>query len=261
MTDQQNRALRNYLSCLADDEFILGHRMSEWTGQGPIIEEDIAFSSMAQDELGHALGFYTLMEELGSPDADTLIYTRPSHEYRNSVFTELPRGDYGFSLMRQFLYDAAEAARLELLRASAVEALRDLAGRMLQEERYHWVHGVSMLKRLSGGTADAKGRMQKALDEAFPYALGMFETFEGHDILVDADMIPAESDVRTAWLGKICPLLSEFGLNAPCTREGDGWRCDAEAIGGGRSGKHTEHLDAILKAVQMLAKKEPGATW
>ena len=168
MTDQQQDALKNYLTCLADDEFILGHRMSEWTGLGPIIEEDIAFSSMAQDELGHALGFYTLLEELGAPDADTMIYTRPASGYRNSIFTELPRGDYGFSLMRQFLYDAAESARLTSLQDSTEEPLRNLARRMMQEERYHWVHGTSMIKRLCGGTDEARARMQEALDAAFP---------------------------------------------------------------------------------------------
>jgi ring-1,2-phenylacetyl-CoA epoxidase subunit PaaC len=261
MTDRQLSALRNYLTCLADDEFILGHRMSEWTGQGPIIEEDIAFSSMAQDELGHALGFYTLLRELGAPDADTLIYTRPAEEYRNSIFTELPRGDYGFSLMRQFLYDAAEAERLSLLQNSVFEPLRDIAKKMLQEERYHWMHGTSMLMRLAGGSDEARVRVQKALHVLFPYALGLFESFEGHDVLVDAGIIPSERIVRESWLNKVSPLLVEYGLAIPCHDANGNWIPDVDPIEGGRAGAHTEHLDAILEAVQMLARKDPGAKW
>jgi ring-1,2-phenylacetyl-CoA epoxidase subunit PaaC len=261
MTAQQQEALRTYLTCLADDEFILGHRMSEWTGQGPIIEEDIAFSSMAQDELGHALGFYTLLEELGAPDADALIYTRSVDAFRNSVFTELHRGDYGFSLMRQFLYDAAESERLAMLRDSSFEPLRELARKMLQEERYHWVHGTSMLKRLCGGSDEARTRMQRALDTLFPYALGLFETFEGHDDLVEAGIIPSEIAVRDAWMQRICPLFKEYGLSVPCRMDGGTMRSDAPPVEGGRAGRHTEHLDEILGAVQMLAKRDPGAKW
>ena len=261
MTDQQQDALKNYLTCLADDEFILGHRMSEWTGLGPIIEEDIAFSSMAQDELGHALGFYTLLEELGAPDADTMIYTRPASGYRNSIFTELPRGDYGFSLMRQFLYDAAESARLTSLQDSTEEPLRNLARRMMQEERYHWVHGTSMIKRLCGGTDEARARMQEALDAAFPYALGMFDHCEGHDTLVDAGIAPSEDVVRRSWLNTVCPLLQEFALAIPCQNVDGQWLPTTEAIGGGRLGVHTDHLTEILNAVQMLVAKNPGAKW
>lgn len=254
-------ALAQYLLALADDEFILGHRMSEWTGLGPIIEEDIAFSSMAQDEMGHALGFYTLLHERGADDPDALAFRRGPAGFRNSVFTELPRGDYAFSLVRQLLYDAMELERMEALKGSSDEAIRDLAAKILQEERYHWIHGTSMIKRLAGGTEESRIRVQAALDEAFPYALGLFEPVEGEAALVEAGIAPSEQDVRNRWLGRICPLLEGFGLRVPAHRDANGWIADAVPVSGGRAGVHTEHLAAILEAMQLLSKADPEAQW
>lgn len=260
MNDAQTSALTSLLLCLADDEYVLGHRMAEWTGQGPVIEEDIAFSSMAQDELGHALGFYTLLEELGLPDPDTLLYTRGIDAYRNSIFTELPRADYAFSMMRQFLYDGAEAERLGALAQSSHEALRDLAVRMLQEERYHWMHGLSMIRRLAQGTEESRLRMQSALTECFPYALGLFEPYDGEDALVAAGIAPREDELRARWLARMCPLLAEFGLTVPAHLDGDTWKADADPVLGGRQGRHSEHLLGILDAMHVLRNQHPEAT-
>src|SRR5687768_15043745 len=106
-------ALKDLLYKIADDQFILGHRNSEWTGLGPLLEEDIAFSSMAQDKLGHSLAFYHLLEELGEPDPDTLAFRRPAQQFHCCQFVELPIGEYDFSLIRHFLFDHAEAIRFE----------------------------------------------------------------------------------------------------------------------------------------------------
>jgi ring-1,2-phenylacetyl-CoA epoxidase subunit PaaC len=261
MTDDVRTALISYLTGLADDEFILGHRDSEWTGQGPIIEEDIAFSSMAQDELGHALGILELVETLGGPDPDTNAFRRSAEDYRNSILTELPRGDYGFSLMRRFLYDAAESERLRRLAASSHEQLAQLASKMLQEERYHWMHAVSMVKRLATGTEASRIRMQMALEECFPYALGMFEHVPAHDVLVAEGIAPSEAAVRAGWLATVCPMLADFELHVPAVIEDGAWQPTMEPVHGGRTGKHTEHLTAILDAAQMLVRADPDATW
>jgi ring-1,2-phenylacetyl-CoA epoxidase subunit PaaC len=259
MTDQQKTALSTMLLCLADDEYIIGHRMSEWTGQGPIIEEDIAFSSMAQDELGHALGFYTLLHELGAADPDTLVFTRDASAYRNSIFTEQPRGDYAYSMMRQFLYDGAETERLGALASSAFEPLRDLASRMLQEERYHWLHNATFVRRLAQGTEESRLRMQSALTEAFPFALGLFEPYDGEEILVAEGIAPAEDDLRRRWLARMCPLLEEYGLRVPAHKDGEVWQPEVDAVLGGRRGRHTEHLLGILDAMHVLRDADPDA--
>lgn len=261
MTETRTAAFKNYLLCLADDEFIIGHRNSEWTGLGPIMEEDIAFSSMAQDELGHALGIYEFLHALGDADPDALAFKRAPSNFRNSILTELPRGDYAFSLIRQLLYDAAEAERFSALASHPNEELRNLASKILQEERYHWMHDTSMVKRLACATEESRIRMQAALNEAFPYALGMFELFEGHDELVAAGLAPSEETIRQNWMNRICPLLVSYGLDVPAHVNEDQWVFDGEPVFGGRRGKHTEHLLNIIDAIQLLTKADPEAVW
>ena len=123
LDDAVKAALVDYILALADDEVVIGHRESEWTGLGPILEEDIAFSSIAQDELGHALTYYTLLEELGQGAPDDLAFLRPAEDFRSAQLCEMPRGDYAFSLVRGYLYDLAEAVRLEGLAASTYAPL------------------------------------------------------------------------------------------------------------------------------------------
>ncbi len=261
MNDDIRTALVTYLTALGDDEFMLGHRDSEWTGLGPIIEEDIAFSSMAQDELGHALGIFELTHALGASDADTYAFHRAPGEYRNAVLTELPRGDYAFSLMRRYLYDAAENERLTGLATSADDRVRELAAKMLQEERYHMMHGVMMVERLAGGTEVSRIRMQSALDECFPYALGLFEGVPGQGVLVAEGLVPDEAQVRARWLARVVPQLAGFGLQVPAQLEGESWVPSVDAVTGGRTGAHTEHLLAILEAITMLSNADPDARW
>jgi len=261
MTDQQRNALTAMLTCLADDDFVLGHRLSEWTGLGPIIEEDIACSSIAQDELGHALAYYELLHQLGAPDPDSMAFKREITGFRNSLFTELPRGDYGFTMMRQFLYVAAKSERLNGLMHSTYEPLKDLATKILQEERYHWVHNTGMVQRLSIGTEESAVRMQNALDEAFPYALGLFEVYEGEADLAAAGIAPAEADIKQKWLDKLTPMLQSYGLRVPCVKVNGHWKTDVMPKNGGRKGQHTEHLLGILDAMKTLHKADPEASW
>src|SRR5690349_20918698 len=120
-------ALKELLYKMADDQLILGHRNSEWTGMGPLLEEDIAFSSMAQDKIGHSLALYTLLHQLGEQDPDTVAFTRNAPQFHNCVFVELPNGEYDFSLIRHFLYDTAEALRFEMLSNSSFQPVADLS--------------------------------------------------------------------------------------------------------------------------------------
>jgi len=261
MTASETTALKTMLFALADDEFIIGHRMSEWTGLGPIIEEDIAFSSMAQDEMGHALGLYSLLHQMGEDEPDTLAFLRPADAFHNSICVELSRGDYAFSLIRQLLYDGAEAERFEALTRSSFPDLANLAAKIVQEERYHWIHNTMLVQRLAKGTEESRIRMQSALSELFPYSLGLFEPFDGNDLLVAANIAPDENTMRQRWLNRMCPLLLSYGLAVPAHQEGDNWTGDVEAVFGGRSGRHTEHLMNILDALQLLRKADPEAAW
>src|SRR5690349_24138864 len=122
-------ALKELLYRIADDQLILGHRNSEWTGMGPLLEEDIAFSSMAQDKIGQSLALYNMLHELGEGPPDTVAFTRDASRFHNCVFVELPNGEYDFSLVRHFLYDAALAIRFDMLTSSSYQPLAQLAAK------------------------------------------------------------------------------------------------------------------------------------
>ena len=136
-------AIKDLLLRMADDELIVGHRMSEWTGMGPILEEDIAFSSMAQDEIGHSQSYLIILHELlGEQHPDVVAFQRKPEDFTSCHLTELPNKDYAFSLIRHFLYDIAEGIRLDALRKSSFKPLAELAKKLSREEKYHMLHAV-----------------------------------------------------------------------------------------------------------------------
>lgn len=248
-----HEALKGLLFALADDELIMGHRASEWTGLGPLLEADLALSSIAQDEMGHALLFYDLLHKLGEPDPDTLVYHRPPAAYRSALLCELPRGDWGETVMRHFLYDLAEQIRLEALAASSYEPLAAVAQKIRPEERYHLLHGTTWLTRLAQGTDESHQRMQQALDELLPYALGLWEPLPGEAELVAGGIVPASESLRDRWSEALVTALGErFALPALAT---------VEPRFGGRQGAHSAHLTEIVDAMQLLHREIPGAQW
>ncbi len=249
--DAVKAALVDYLLALADDETVMGHRESEWTGLGPILEEDIAFSSIAQDELGHALTYYTLLEELGQGQPDDLAFLRPADDYRSAQLCELPRGDYAFSLVRGYLYDLAEAVRLEGLAGSTYAPLAVAAQKLRPEEKYHLMHGRTWIQRLALGSEEAHGHIQAALDEVYPAAAGLFEPTQGEELLVAAGIAPASADVQARWASLAAPFLSDLGLTLP----------SGTSDLGGRYRQHTEHLPQMLDAMQALRREDPTAVW
>ncbi|MBI2972695.1 MAG: phenylacetate-CoA oxygenase subunit PaaC [Armatimonadetes bacterium] len=246
-------ALAGYLLSIADDELILGHRHSEWTGFAPDIESDVALSSIAQEEIGHARLFYERVGELAGGDPDTLAFSRPSGEFRNAVLTERANGDWGYSLVRLYLYDRADAARLDALAAGAVSPVSDLAKTLRREEKYHQKYGGEWLRRLATATTDSRTRIQEALNSAWPDALGIFEPMEGIDTLVDARFLAAALDAQTnQWRASVVPMLEELGLTIPDAGE-DGV--------GGRSGRHTDDLRVLLDEMTSVRRMETGAKW
>lgn len=263
LDDTTRAALRAYLQALGDDEMLLGHRDSEWTGLGPILEEDIAFSSMAQDELGHAQVWYgVLHQHFGAPTPDAIAFLRDAPDWRNAQLVELPRGDYAFSLVRQYLFDVAEAIRYGALAESPWPALAEAAAKLRQEEKYHLLHGRAYVERLGRANADSRLRLQRALDDLFPYALGLFEAPDGESALVARGLVPPSTALRAAWLAAVVPFLQASELSPPVVPDGaDGWRPTVASIEGGRRGTHTEHLAVLLAAMQGLYRSDPAAVW
>ena len=245
-------ALREYLIAMADDELLLGHRDSEWTGHAPILEEDIAFSNLAQDEMGHALTWYLMAHELGAPEPDRVAFFRGPDEFRNSVLVELPRGDWAFTIIRQYLFDAAEQVRHAALAHSAYRPISDAVAKLRNEETYHLMHSRGWVKRLGDATEESHRRMQDALNMAWPHALGLFEPMDGGDLLTENGIKPSEDSLREQWIAQVTPILESATLVIPA---------GAQATSGGRSGKHTEHLAVLLNEMQVVARSEADAIW
>jgi ring-1,2-phenylacetyl-CoA epoxidase subunit PaaC len=245
-------AVINLLYRLADDDLVIGHRNSEWTGHAPILEADIAFSSMAQDEMGHAQAYYTMLHQLGEHEPDTLAFGRKSREFRCASLVCLPKGDWGFSVLRQFLYDAAETVRLTAFRDSSLIPLAQLAGKLRGEEKYHLMHGRSWVLRLGNATEDSHRKMQAALDFAYPHALGLFEPTEYDEPLAQAGISPREEELKRQWESAVAPVLADAGLTTP-----DG----VEPVYGGRVGRHPDALKELLDKMQLVYNIDPTAKW
>src|SRR6266536_2883852 len=204
------------LFALADDELILGHRHSEWTGWAPHIEEDLAFSSIAQDEMADARLLYQLAAESGLAhgDEDALALGRESTEYLNAWLCERPNGDWGYTVARQYLYDTADAVRLEALAGSSWNELADLAKLMQLEETYHLDHGRAWFDRLAEGPLEARNRFASGLAKALAEAVALFEPLPGESELVDQAVLPRPSEeLLSVWLLMLGETLEAASLD------------------------------------------------
>ena len=249
----QRRATVDLLFRLADDALVMGHRNSEWTGLGPILEEDIAFSSMAQDEMGHAQVYYQLLHELGEADPDTLAFNRKARDWKCASLVSLPgKHDWAFSLVRKFLYDIAVSVRLNALAESAYVPLAHVARKLKSEKKFHLMHGRAWVLRLGAARADSRPRVQKALDYAYPYALALFEPTQADEILAQAGIAPRELQMRKEWESAVAPVLREAGLMV---------YDNSRPVDGGRVGQHPAELKELLDAMQMVYQIDPAAKW
>jgi ring-1,2-phenylacetyl-CoA epoxidase subunit PaaC len=254
LATEKREALAEALLALADDELILGHRASEWCGHAPLLEEDIAFANLALDEIGHASLWYTRVAELREEDANTypdqLVYFRPPAAFRNLQLVELPRGDWAFSLLRQYLFDTAEAVRLPALAHSAYQPVAEIARKIQTEELYHLRHSQAWVKRLSLGTPESHQRMQKALDELWPFTLQIFVPMPDEAWLVENQLLPASAALGEAWMGQVMAFLQTCELEVPeVTRH----HLDRS--------EHTPYLKALLAELQSVARLDPAAGW
>jgi ring-1,2-phenylacetyl-CoA epoxidase subunit PaaC len=255
LTNNVRAALRDVLYKMADDALVIGHRNSEWVGLGPVLEEDIAFASIAQDKLGHALALYTILHEhLGEQDPDTIAFTRSEKQFLCCRFVEYPIGDYDFSLMRHFLFDTAESLRFDMLTQSAFEPLAQLSRKVRGEIKYHTMHANIWIKQLSRGTEESRARMQTALNETFPLALGIFEPSKFEDVLQSEELFEGEKTLQERWLQVVGAVCEQAGLRLP-----DPERIQAEF--GGRNGYHTEYLQPLLDEMSEVFATDPTAEW
>ncbi|HMC57181.1 MAG TPA: 1,2-phenylacetyl-CoA epoxidase subunit PaaC [Gemmatimonadaceae bacterium] len=243
-----------YLLRLGDDRLVLGHRLSEWCGHAPILEEDIALANIALDLVGEANLLLTLAAngEAGGRDADALAYTRDAIDYRNCLLVELPRGDFAVTVARQFLFSCHALAQSDALRQSANTDLSGIAGKMHKEARYHVRHSGDWMLRLGLGTDESHARLQAAVDDLWRYTGEMFLTDEVEQRLVAAKIAVDSSTLEDPWKTRVLDVLKQAGITTP------------EVVWmqrGGRMGRHTEHLGHLLAEMQVLQRQHPGATW
>lgn len=247
-------AVKDLIFRMADDELILGHRNSEWTGLGPILEEDIAFSSMAQDKLGHAQALYQVLSGMGESDPDTLAFGREEKQLKCCHLVEYPIGEYDFSLMRHFLFDEADAIRFDMLVNSSFEELANVTRKFRGELKYHTMHAKAWVIQLGNGNEESRLRMQNTLNECFPLALGIFEPSVFENQLAESGVFKGEAVLQKRWISEISNILNLASLTLPDLNS-------VKPSYGGRKGIHTEYLKPLLDEMTEVYRIDPKAEW
>jgi ring-1,2-phenylacetyl-CoA epoxidase subunit PaaC len=252
---RQRAALDSKLLRLGDDEFILGHRNSEWTGHGPILEEDIAFANLALDELGHGILWYRTLASLRDEDPDTypdkLVYQRTAREFQNADVVALPHTDWAFSMLRQFLFDAYESIHVPALAASRYQPIAEVAAKIKQEEIYHLYHTKAWVQRLGLGTNESHRRMQTALDQLWVPFHQLFAMGPDESPLVDAGITPDLRRIHANWSGTVVPFIESCSLVVP----------DNVVVPVMRQSANPERMEVLIAELQQVSKMAPGAVW
>jgi ring-1,2-phenylacetyl-CoA epoxidase subunit PaaC len=252
--DADQEAFFETLLRIGDSTLILGHRVSEWCGHAPALEEDIALANVALDLIGQTqmwLGLAAEVEGRGRT-ADDLAYLRDAWDFRNLLLVERPNGDFGQTLMRQFLFDAFHLELLKGLAASKDPRVAEIAEKAAKEVAYHLERSSDLAIRLGDGSDESHRRMQAALDALWPYAGEMFLSDEKDTQAAAAGLVPDPASLRPAWEATVRDVLAQATLTVPDSRF---------AHKGGKRGVHTEHLGYILADMQFLQRAYPGASW
>ncbi len=247
-------ALFEYLVRLGDDSLIIGHRLSEWCGHGPILEEDIAMTNLSLDFIGQATSFLKYAGEVEGKGRteDDLAYLRFDRDYRNLLLVEQPNGDFGMTIVRQFLFDAYRKLLFERLIHSKDETIAAIAAKSLKETKYHLKHSSEWVIRLGDGTEESHQRVQDSLDTLWRYTSELFYADEVDEKLVKDGVIPSMEGLESAWKASVNEVLAEATLKVP----DNNWKHE-----GGRKGMHSEHLGYILAELQYMQRAYPGLEW
>lgn len=255
-------ALFDYLLRLGDTDVVLAQRLGEWTGHGPVLEEDIALTNVGLDLLGQGrlwLGYAGEVEARlrgRGRSEDELAFLRDGADFRNVQLVELPNGDFAVTMARQFYFDHAHALLLHALAQSADGRVAEIAAKAAKEVAYHVERSADWVIRLGDGTDQSHARMQRALDRLWPYTGELFAA-DGVDLaLVEGRIAPDPRALREPWLAAVQATLDEATLALPPGEwmHGAGGR-------GGKQGVHTEHLGHLLAEMQFLQRAYPGAQW
>lgn len=247
-------SLFDYLLRLGDDSLVLGHRLSEWCGHGPILEEDIAMTNLALDFIGQATSLLNYAGEVEGQgrNGDDLAFLRFDREYRNVLLVEQPNVDFGVTMMRQFFFDAYRKLLFERLVHSKDEQLSAIAAKSLKETKYHLKHSSEWVIRLGDGTEESNNRAQEAIDTLWRYTAELFYKDEVDDALIKSGIIPQMDNLEVEWRSNVTSVIKEATLVIP----DKDWK-----HGGGRKGLHSEHLGYILAELQYMQRAYPGLQW
>ena len=247
-------ALFEYCLRLGDSSLILGHRLSEWCGHGPILEEDIALINIALDFVGRSTSLlkYAAEVEGSNRSEDDLAYARNERQFRNLLITEQPNGDYASTIVRQFLFDAYSFYLYTELTKSKDITISGIAEKSLKEISYHLRHSSQWVLRLGDGTEESHNRTQKALDNLWRFTHEFFEMDEVDALLINSGIAVNLSDLKSNWLNKVSEVFEQATLNIPT---------NSFMNTGSRQGKHTEHLGYLLAEMQYVNRSYPGCNW
>jgi len=236
-----------YVLRLADTCLIWSHRLSEWCGHAPVLEEDIALANHALDLLGQARALLSLVGA-----EDQLAYLREEREFVNVTLAELPRGDFAFTVTRNFLLSSWALLMWQHLAGSRDEGLAAVAAKAAKEARYHREHAADWVIRLGDGSEESARRMRAALERAWPYIHELFDADEVDRAAAESGLGPAWNTLREAWLADVESVLAEATLPLPPK---SAFRSD------GKRGRHTEHMGHLLAEMQVLQRAYPGGVW
>tara|TARA_B100001287_G_scaffold133628_1_gene112508 strand:+ start:9795 stop:10553 length:759 start_codon:yes stop_codon:yes gene_type:complete len=252
MTKKQ--ALHTYLLRMGDDSLILGQRLSQLCGHGPILEEDIALTNVALDLIGQATLLLEYSGELADKPKtnDDLAYLRLEKEYVNTILVEQPNGHFGDTIMRQFLFDAYRKPLLEKLLDSSDKRLAGIAEKSLKETKYHLRHSSEWVIRLGDGTEESHDRIQQSLESLLRYAHELFFENEVDELLFAEGIIPSADSIFPIWEKTLNEVLVEATLTLPKNN----WKFQ-----GGREGKHSEHMGYLLAEMQYMQRTYPNMEW
>lgn len=243
-------ALAERLTALADDELVLGHRNAEWTGHAPILEEDIAIANVAQDEIGHAVLWYGLLQDLTGADPDRMAFFRDAAAYRSSPLVEQPKGDWAFTMLRQFLFDSYEAELAPRLMRSTHAPVSEVAAKINREELFHLRHSGLWVERLALGTDESRQRSQAALNILWPLMPAHLQELPGDALLAAAGIFPTAAELAGAVLERLSAALTALGFDLPALGPDTATSPRLERTDG--------HLEALLAEMQSVARADPA---
>jgi len=260
---EYKEALVSLLYQLADDDFILAYRGSEWLGLAPHIEEDVAFSSISQDTMGHAAMYYQLLEDIGEGKADDLAHARKAEERRNAVLLEFVNGpghyleeplyDWAFTVVRNFFYAQAKKIRIDSLKNSSYVPLADVALKVNMELYYHLLHWKTWFVQLTNAQGEARERMTNAVARVFDDFAGVLALGDNGDKMVEFGLIEGEETLKERWIQAMRPIFEQVNLELPSEF--------GMKHGNGRNGEHTSDLGSALGTLSEVYNIDPLASW